>query len=120
MRRRRRRRSDEAGLDWEAMPSVPLVRGRGSSPESGEDYWMEMGTAVRLGDPDMGNGGLAKKKRKGKAIDSRLREKLKEEVVSPWKDNWILRVVVVVAVLCFLVAVFGGTDTVPIIRVPDL
>lgn len=96
------------------------MRGSKATPESGEDYWIEMGTAVRLGDPDMGHDGLAKKRRKGRKIDSKLREKLKEEVVSPWKDNWILRAAVVIAVLVLLVAVFGGLDTVPIIKVPDL
>lgn len=118
LRRRRRRRGDDgANLDWEAMTSVPLVR-PDVNPESGEDYWMEI-DAVSLSDPDMGDG-LAKKRRKGRPIDERLKTKLKDEVVSPWKDNWILQVAVVIAVLIVLVAVFGGLDTIPIISVPDL
>lgn len=98
------------------MESVPLVRSD-ASPESGEDYWVEA-DSVRLQDSDVGEGG--KRKRDGKKIDEGLKDKLKMEVVNPWKDNWILRVGLVVMVLVLLVWVFGGEDTVPIIKVPDL
>lgn len=114
--RRRRRRREEESLDWDAMESIPLVR-PDASPESGEDYWVDV-DMVRLQEPGLGKGG--KVKRKGKKIDEGLKDKLKEEVVSPWKDNWILRVGIVVVILVLLVWVFGGEESVPIIKVPDL
>lgn len=63
--------------------------------------------------------GDGKKKRK-KKIDASLRNKLKKEVVSPYTQNWILWVAAVVLVLVVLTWLFGGEETVPIIRVPDL
>lgn len=96
------------------MTSVPIVR-PDVSPESGEDYWID---AVRLGDPGLGDG--VPKRRKKVKIDPRLKERLKREVVSPYRDNWILWFGIVVGVLVVLVSVFGGLDTVPIIPVPDL
>lgn len=55
-----------------------------------------------------------------KAIDEQLRERLKKEVASPYTQNWILWVGVIVLVLVVLVAVFGGEESIPIIAVPDL
>lgn len=61
-----------------------------------------------------------RKKKKRKQIDVNLKNKLREEVVSPYTQNWILRVSVVIFVLVVLVRLFGGLDTVPIISIPDL
>lgn len=91
-----------------------------ASPESGEDYWVDV-DSVRLQEAGVREGEkFERKKKKKKKIDEGLKDKLKEEVVSPWKDNWILRVGIVVVVLVLLVWVFGGEESVPIIKVPDL
>lgn len=111
---RRRRRRDTDPIDWDSMTSVPLVRPE-ARPESGEDYWWELDKSVKLGDPDLGN-----KPRKKREIDPNLKTKLRDEVVSPYTQNWILRVALLVLVLVVAVWVFGGEDTVPIIKVPDL
>lgn len=110
MRRRRRRARDEGGLDWEAMESVPLVGDLGgAAKESGEDYWIDVPDAVDVS---------VKKPRK--EIGEGLKEKLKEEVVSPYKNNWISWAFVIVGVLAVLWSVLGGADSIPVIRVPDL
>jgi len=104
------------------MDSVPIVRSDRATPESGEDYWVD-GKFV-LSDADSSQ--LSNKGRKGKAkkvpkeIDDGLKDKLKAEVVTPYEQNWILRIGVVVAILSVLVKLFGGLDTIPIIPVPDL
>ena len=110
MRRRRRRTTEAESLDWDRMPSVPLVR-PDVSPESGEDYWVDLEKSIES---------TGEVKKKAPRIDQNLKSKLKEEVVSPYTQNWILRVFVVVLVLVILVGIFGGEDTVPIISIPDL
>ncbi|PXF43178.1 hypothetical protein BWQ96_07122 [Gracilariopsis chorda] len=112
LRRRQRRRNEPDPLEWDKLESVPLVRSD-ASPESGEDYWVD--PTVTLSDADPG-----KVRAKKKSIEPALKRKLKSEVVSPYSDNWILRAVVVVALLVLAVWKFGGLDTVPIITVPDL
>lgn len=114
-RRRRRSENDDNALDWDSMTSVPLVRSE-ATPESGEDYWMDLNDSVRLSDPTKS----PKAKSPTRPIDDKLRERLKKEVVSPYTQNWILRVTLVVVVLIVLVAIFGGEEKIPIIRVPDL
>lgn len=116
MRRRRRRTEDESPLDWDNMQSVPLVR-PDATPESGDDYWIDFDPSVQLGDA---SGTEKAKKRKKKKIDPNLQRKLKEEVVSPYTQNWILRVGIAVFVLAVMWKLFGGDDATPIIRVPDL
>lgn len=100
-------------LDWDKLPGVPIVR-RSGSPESGEDYWMSMDASAEA------NAQEGETTRKKKPIDDRLRERLKQEVVSPYTQNWILWAGVIVAVLVGLVAIFGGEEMIPIIAVPDL
>lgn len=112
-KRVRRRQNDEEDLDWDKLPSVPLVR-PDASPESGEDYWME------LDEVNDESKSAPEKAPKRKDIDDQLKERLKQEVVSPYTQNWILRVVVAVVVLIVLVAIFGGSENTPIIPVPDL
>lgn len=115
LKRRRRRRQTEFDADaWDKLDSVPLVRSD-APPESGEDYWLD--SSVTLSDAVSGD--LAKKK-KVKDIAPELKQKLKEEVVSPYTENWILRATILVLILVLAVWKFGGLDTLPIIPVPDL
>lgn len=114
-KRVRRRQTEEEDLDWDNLPSVPLVRSD-ASPESGEDYWMELDNVNKSDKEKEGEN----KPEERKKIDDEMKERLKQEVVSPYTQNWILRVVIVVAVLIVLVAIFGGAENTPIISVPDL
>lgn len=114
LRKRRRRREVDDPLDWDKLPSVPLVRAD-ASPESGEDYWVALDETAKVVEEGSGKG-----KSEKEGIDEGLKQRLKEEVVSPYTQNWILRAVAVVLVLVVLVAIFGGEEKVPIIRVPDL
>lgn len=120
MRRRRRRRSSAEDLDWDRLDSVPLVRSNRATPESGEDYWVDGNVMLSDADKGASGGRGARKTVKPKPIDEGLKNKLKEEVVTPYKQNWILRVALGIALLSVLVKLFGGFDTIPIISVPDL
>lgn len=137
-RRARRRQTDDDTLDWDNLPSVPIVR-REATPESGEDYWIDLSAAQKSAgvstgrddvaafdlysnsDDDGGDdGSTTVVSGRGGEIDDSLRDRLKQEVVSPYTQNWILRVTVGIVVLIVLVAIFGGSDKAPIIPVPDL
>lgn len=111
LRRRPRRRTAPDPIDWDNIPSVPVVR-PSSSPESGEDYWID----VRQEEKSK----QQRTAREKPQLDEDLKDRLKKEVVSPYTQNWILRVTALVVVLIVLVALFGGTDKAPIIPVPDL
>ncbi|KAA8496027.1 hypothetical protein FVE85_2182 [Porphyridium purpureum] len=87
IRKRRRLKSDE--LDWDALDSQPLVR-RPVDPATGEDYYIEI---------DMEKTREPRKKRRPRPVDANMREKLKRETISPYKNNWIGVIVVVVLVL---------------------
>lgn len=115
-KRVRRRQAEEEDLDWDNLPSVPLVR-PDASPESGEDYWMDLENANNEGEKKEGE---VKPEVRKKKIDDEMKERLKQEVISPYTQNWILRVVIVIAVLIAAVAIFGGAENTPIISVPDL
>lgn len=114
MRRRVRKREVDDPIDWDSLPSVPLVRSD-APPESGEDYWMDINEAATV--DEVKN---AKPSAEKSPIDENLRNRLKEEVVSPYTQNWILRIAIVVFILAVLVSTFGGSDTTPIISLPDL
>lgn len=112
LRRRRRRRAEQDELDWARMESVPLVGAR-DEPETGEDYWVDLSS----GQPaDAGESPRRARKGVGKEMEMKLRR----EVVSPYTQNWILWVVVGVAVLAVAFKLSGGFDEIPIIPVPDL
>lgn len=111
---RRKKRRKDMNKDWNKMETIPLVR-PDASPESGEDYWLEIDDSIRLSDADG-----SKIKKSKKEIDPNLKSKLKKEVVSPYTQNWLLRAVLIVFVLIALVAIFGGEETIPIIKLPDL
>jgi len=107
---RRRRKKRIQALDeeeWDNMETIPLVK-KMASPESGEDYWIEARPAPAK--PQ-----VPKKKKK---VDVNVKEKLRKETTSPYKDNWIGIVVLAMLVLVVLYNIFP--HELPIIRVPDL
>lgn len=115
---RRRRRGagaaeEEPAIEWDKAESVPLVGGDG-----GADGWV-----------DLSEGKARERRRVEEAeriarsrdkVDDRVIEKLKDEIVRPYNQNWLGIVVVAVAVLAVAFKVSGGFETIPIIPVPDL
>ena len=89
------------------------MRSNEKNEKTGEDYWMELKPISEI-----------KKRRRerrmkrGGKLDEDLKVKLKKEVVSPYKNNWILWISLAVFVLALLVK-FVGTD-IPIISIPDV
>mmetsp|Transcript_13792 Transcript_13792/g.28314 ORF Transcript_13792/g.28314 Transcript_13792/m.28314 type:complete len:234 (+) Transcript_13792:334-1035(+) len=111
-RKPRKRNAETAAskLDWDTMEKRQLVRGGGDA-ESGEDFWLDLAEATEQ---------LEEKQRRvpPKPIDPELKMRLKNEVVEPYKNNWILVAIALVAGLAVLYQLFP-TD-IPIIPIPDL
>lgn len=113
-RRRRRgaRAGEEAAIEWDKAESVPLVGG-------GEgEGWVDLKSGEREEQRKM-EGAERLERSRGK-VDEKVIEKLKQEIVQPYSQNWIGVVVVVVAVLVVAFKVTGGFDAIPVIPVPDL
>eukprot|EP00188_Purpureofilum_apyrenoidigerum_P000490 Plantae.Rhodophyta-Purpureofilum_apyrenoidigerum.ctg12124.p2 GENE.Plantae.Rhodophyta-Purpureofilum_apyrenoidigerum.ctg12124~~Plantae.Rhodophyta-Purpureofilum_apyrenoidigerum.ctg12124.p2 ORF type:complete len:207 (-),score=38.25 Plantae.Rhodophyta-Purpureofilum_apyrenoidigerum.ctg12124:889-1509(-) len=105
-RRRMSRGADNEELDWDNMETRPLVKPK-ADPQTGEDYWIDFTLKKE-----------APKKRRSKPVDSNLRERLKRETASPYKNNWIGIIVVAVFILVVLYNVLPNEA--PIIPIPDL
>jgi hypothetical protein len=76
------------------------------SKESGEDYWMD--------EKDVK---LRKKKKKAPAPDQFPAERIKAEIVSPYKNNWILFIMITIFSLAFFGFLFPEElDRIPSIR----
>lgn len=118
-RRRRRRRNDtDDTLDWAKMDSIPLVRPE-NSPETGEDYWVDLDIA------DKENKAIKERERarktiRGRGVNENMKERLRKETFAPYEQNWAAIAVVVVAVLAAVFSITGGLDSIPVIQVPDL
>uniref|UniRef100_A0A6T6MVX8 Uncharacterized protein n=1 Tax=Rhodosorus marinus TaxID=101924 RepID=A0A6T6MVX8_9RHOD len=102
---RRKRRKGEVEPDWDKMETRPLVK-KPSDPRTGEDYWIDLKSIQ------------SKPRRRKPKIDKKLRERLKQETASPYKQNWIGIVFVVVFVLVVLYNILPNTS--PVIPLPDL
>lgn len=107
-RRRRRRADDDEELDWAQMDSVPLVGAR-TPPESGEDYWV-----------DLGESGVTPPRRASRGVGKSMEKRLRAETVAPYTQNWVLWAVIGVGVTALVFKLAGGFDTIPVIPVPDL
>jgi len=104
-RRRRSKVQDDDNLDWDKMETRPLVKPR-ADPQTGEDYWIDF--TLKKDAP----------KKRRKPVDSKLRERLKRETASPYKNNWIGIIVVAVFILVILYNVLPNES--PVIPIPDL
>lgn len=115
---RRRRRGagaaeEEVAIEWDKAESVPLVGGDG-----GAEGWVDLSEGKarerrRVEEAER----IARSRAK---VDDRVIEKLKDEIVRPYNQNWLGIVVVAVALLAVAFKLSGGFETIPIIPVPDL
>jgi hypothetical protein len=90
----------------------PLVRSR--SVEAGEDYWI---------DEEEMKKSLERKQaiKNRKSMEGEIsQQKLREEVVAPYKQNWIGYFSVFIVVLATIVTQFPELLNTPVIPIPDL
>jgi len=117
MKRKQKKVSDttlvpEVDFDWDKAESVPLFK-KPVDPRSGEDYWLDPSAISSAAD-----GAMQKKKKNRRPVDRAMQAKLRQEVVNPYKQNWILYAIGAVLVLALLSQIFPQNQ--PIIRIPDL
>lgn len=94
------------------METRPLVRSK--KIEAGEDYWMEEDELLKYTEREQ-----AIKNRK--SMEGEIsQDKLKEEVVAPYKQNWIGLISVGMIVLAVIVKEFPELLNAPSIPIPDL
>lgn len=91
---------------------MPLVGG--GEAEGWVDLRRGMGVAERKASE-----AERREARMGK-VDDAVVEKLKNEIVQPYQQNWIGIVVVAIAILAVAFKFTGGFESIPIIPVPDL
>jgi hypothetical protein len=90
----------------------PLVRSR--SIEAGEDYWIDETEYLKYSQRE-------KAKKNRKASEGEIsKEKLQQEVVAPYKQNWIGLMSVGIIVLAVIAKEFPDLLNSPIIPIPDL
>lgn len=117
-KRRRRNREGPAGqktpkeeeFPWDTAESRPMVTAQ--AIESGEDYWIDQKELK------------AQQERKEALKRSQpgqiTKEKLWVEVLSPYKQNWIGIISVVIIILATIVTKFPELLNTPVITIPDL
>lgn len=94
------------------METRPLVRSR--SVEAGEDYWI---------DEEEMKKSLERKQaiKNRKSMEGEIsQQKLREEVVAPYKQNWIGYFSVFIVVLATIITQFPELLNTPVIPIPDL
>jgi hypothetical protein len=118
-RPRRKREGSSKFYQQPKIPDVdakietrPLVRSR--SVEAGEDYWIEEDELQKYTDRE-------KSIKNRKAMEGEIsQDKLREEVVAPYKQNWIGLISVGIIVLAVIVKEFPELLNAPMIPIPDL
>lgn len=87
---------------------------RRDAVEAGLDYWIDEGELMRERQRK-----IAEKNRKA-SEGSISKEKLREEVVAPYKQNWIGIFSVFIAILSAIATKFPEVLQIPVIPIPDL
>jgi hypothetical protein len=95
---------------WETAESRPMVTT--IQQEMGEDYWIDQEELKKVEERQE-----ALKRREPGQISN---EKLWSEILSPYKQNWIGIISVVVVVLVTIVTKFPELVEAPTIMIPDL
>lgn len=98
---------------WETAEKRPIITSE--AIEKGEDYWID--------EPD-----LQKERARQQAIKNRLamegekipKEKLQQEIVAPYKQNWIGLMSVAVIILATIISQNPEIFESPMIPIPDL
>jgi hypothetical protein len=114
-RKRRRRGGDlvEPLLEWDKMDTVPLV-----AREDSVDGWIDLKAGAEKAKRRLESEQRLKESRE--KVDDSMKERLKQEVVQPYQQNWILWISIAIAMLAIAFKITGGFDAIPVIRVPDL
>lgn len=99
------------GAFWETRP----VRKR-DAVTAGLDYWIDERDLERERKSRLG----ALRSRKKLTEGQFSKEKLRDEVVAPYKQNWIGMFSVMMAVLSMIVTKFPEVIQIPIITIPDI
>ena len=90
----------------------PLAKSR--AVESGQDYWIDETELRKVQERER-----ALKNRK-LSVGEMPREKLRTEVVAPYKQNWIGLFSVGIGILAVIVSQFPELLQTPVITIPDL
>jgi hypothetical protein len=113
-RKRRRRGGDaEAVLEWDKMDTVPLVAG-----EDSVDGWVDLKASAQTARRRVESEQRLKESQEN--MEDALKDRLRQEVVRPYQQNWILWISLAVAMLAVAFKISGGFDAIPVIQVPDL
>lgn len=102
----------DTGVDdsfWQTAESKPLVGW--ASKEQGEDYWIDEEDLKRERE---------RRKRKPPEPGQISEEKLWTEVLSPYRQNWIGVVSVIIVILATIITQFPELLNTPVIQIPDL
>ena len=101
---------DDDELFWETSEVRPIIAS--NAVELGEDYWMDEEEYKRERE--------RQEARKRNAPGQIPEEKLWNEVLSPYKQNWIGFISVTILALAFIIQQFPELTENPIIPLPDL
>eukprot|EP00565_Helicotheca_tamesis_P005043 CAMPEP_0185724310 /NCGR_PEP_ID=MMETSP1171-20130828/826_1 /TAXON_ID=374046 /ORGANISM="Helicotheca tamensis, Strain CCMP826" /LENGTH=183 /DNA_ID=CAMNT_0028392129 /DNA_START=267 /DNA_END=818 /DNA_ORIENTATION=+ len=117
LKKRRKRKKDVAtnekdDFPWDTADIRPLVRS--SRIEAGEDYWIDEEDLKKSLERDEA---IANRK----AMEGEIpKEKLRTEVVAPYKQNWIGLFSVGIVTLAVIINKFPELLQTPVIPIPDL
>jgi hypothetical protein len=97
----------------ELRPLVPRARSRNTVLQ-GEDYWIDLESVKRDDEK------TKTKKAPTLTEEQFKKDKLREEIVSPYTKNWILSIVLGIGLIVAYVQLNPGVlDTYPVISYPD-
>jgi hypothetical protein len=95
------------------MDTVPLVAG-----EDGVDGWVDLKASAQTARRRVESEQRLKESQE--KMEDTLKDRLRQEVVQPYQQNWILWISLAVAMLAVAFKISGGFDAIPVIQVPDL
>lgn len=97
---------------WKTSEKRPLIRSE--RIESGEDYWIDEKDLIKAFEQE-------KAVRNRKAMEGEMpKEKLRADVVAPYKQNWIGYFSVFIIIIATIIDQFPELLQTPVIPIPDL
>ena len=100
---------EEDDFPWDTAESRPLVSA--NAIEAGEDYWIDEAELKKQKER-----AKPPKRKEGQVTD----EKLWDEVLSPYRQNWIGLFSMMIVILVVIVTQFPELLQTPVISIPDL
>lgn len=104
--------SAEEAAFWEQSESRPLIAS--NAKEKGQDYWVDEEALKREQEREAAR---IAARQSGKQVPD---EKLWDEILSPYRQNWIGFISVFVITIAFIIKNFPELIENPIIQLPDL